>query len=206
MSEKERDFNVLVVDDDEDVGYLFERLLGGPQEVTVATDGYDALEKAKGKKFDLIFIDVRLPGMDGVETLKRLKEVAPDAVVIMMSGHEVSDEVREAFSAGAQDFLAKPFRDVSEIMTIEQVARYLSLHESVSHEPTCCLLNREIGCRAEVTQQNLLSYHEGCPRRLHAVIPAKVNVPFSQMEAKWCPKKRYLSQTMSQMSSRCACE
>ncbi len=129
MSEKERDFNVLVVDDDEDVGYLFERLLGGPQEVTVATDGYDALEKAKGKKFDLIFIDVRLPGMDGVETLKRLKEVAPDAVVIMMSGHEVSDEVREAFSAGAQDFLAKPFRDVSEIMTIEQVARYLSLHE-----------------------------------------------------------------------------
>ncbi len=129
MSEKERDFNVLVVDDDEDVGYLFERLLGGPQEVTVATDGYDALEKAREKKFDLIFIDVRLPGMDGVETLRRLKEVAPDAVVIMMSGHEVSNEVKEAFSAGAQDFLAKPFRDVSEIMTIEQVARYLSLHE-----------------------------------------------------------------------------
>lgn len=124
-----KDFRVLVVDDDRDVGFLFERLLGGPQEVTTALDGSEALEKARQEKFDLVFVDVRLPGMDGVETLKRLKELAPDAVFIMMSGHDVSEEVKEAFLAGAQDFIAKPFRDVSEIMTIEQVARYLSLHE-----------------------------------------------------------------------------
>jgi excisionase family DNA binding protein len=117
------------VDDDKDVGFLFERLLGGPQEVTVAADGYQALEKAEQEDFDLIFLDVRLPGIDGVETLKRLREISPDSVVVMMSGHEVSDKVREAFVAGAQDFISKPFRDVSEIMTIEQVARYLSLHE-----------------------------------------------------------------------------
>jgi two-component system nitrogen regulation response regulator GlnG len=125
----EKEFNVLVIDDDEDVGYLFERLLGGPQKVSIATDGYQAIEKAQGKKFDLIFVDVRLPGMDGVETLKQLKEIAPDAVFIMMSGHDVSEEVKKAFSLGAQDFIPKPFRDVNEIMTIEQVARYLSLHE-----------------------------------------------------------------------------
>jgi excisionase family DNA binding protein len=47
----------------------------------------------------------------------------------MMSGHDVDKEIKEAFALGAQDFLEKPFRDVSEIMTIEQVARYLSLHE-----------------------------------------------------------------------------
>ncbi len=127
MSEK--GFNVLVVDDDADVGFLFERLLGGPQEVSMAVDGYEAIAKAQQKKYDLIFVDVRLPGMDGVETLRRLKEIAPDAVFIMMSGHDVSDEIREAFAVGAQDFIPKPFRDVSEIMTIEQVARYLSLHE-----------------------------------------------------------------------------
>ena len=129
MVEESKEFNVLVVDDDEDVGYLFERLLGGPQEVTIAADGYDAIEKIKVKKFDLIFLDVRLPGLDGVETLKKIKEVSPDTIVIMMSGHEVDDEMKQAFSFGAQDFLEKPFRDVSEIMTIEQVARYLSLHE-----------------------------------------------------------------------------
>ncbi|MBN1933152.1 MAG: response regulator [Anaerolineae bacterium] len=130
MTQEAHEFNVLVVDDDEDVGYLFERLLGGPQEVTIAADGFDALEKAKAKKFDLIFLDVRLPGIDGVETLKQLKEVAPDAIAIMMSGYEdVKEKVKQAFALGAQDFLEKPFRDVSEIMTIEQVARYLSLHE-----------------------------------------------------------------------------
>jgi excisionase family DNA binding protein len=125
----DKGFNVLVVDDDADVGYLFERLLGGPQEVSTAADGYEAVEKAQQQKFDLIFVDVRLPGIDGVETLKQLKELNPDAVFIMMSGHDVSEEVREAFLVGAQDFIPKPFRDVSEIMTIEQVARYLSLHE-----------------------------------------------------------------------------
>ncbi len=130
MTEKTPEFNVLVVDDDEDIGYLFERLLGDPQEVTVAADGLEAIEKAKAKKFDLIFLDVRLPGIDGIETLKQLKEIAPDAIVIMMSGYEdVKEKIKQAFALGAQDFLEKPFRDVSEIMTIEQVARYLSLHE-----------------------------------------------------------------------------
>lgn len=129
MVEESKEFNVLVVDDDEDVGYLFDRLLGGPQKVVIAADGYDALEKVKAKKFDLIFLDVRLPGLGGVETLKKIKELSPDTIVIMMSGHDVDNEIKQAFSFGAQDFLEKPFRDVSEIMTIEQVARYLSLHE-----------------------------------------------------------------------------
>jgi excisionase family DNA binding protein len=125
----EKAFRILVVDDDEDVGLLFERLLGGPQEVRRAVDGYEAIDKAEQEPFDLVFVDVRLPGLDGVQTLRRLQELAPDAVFIMMSGHEVSQEVREAFEIGAQDFIAKPFIDLNEIMTIEQVARYLSLHE-----------------------------------------------------------------------------
>ena len=128
MAEEGKEFRVLVVDDDKDVGVLFERLLGGPQEVTVAKDGHEALEKVQAQDYDLIFLDVRLPGIDGVETLKRLRDISPDAVVVMMSGHEVSGEVKEAFAVGAQDFIAKPFGDVREIMTIEQVARYLSLH------------------------------------------------------------------------------
>ena len=125
----ENEFRILVVDDDQNVGLLFERLLGGPQEVTRVTDGYAALERAQETDYDLIFVDVRLPGLDGVETLRQLKAISPDAIVIMMSGHEVSQEIKEAFELGAQDFIAKPFRDVLEIMTIEQVARYLSLHE-----------------------------------------------------------------------------
>lgn len=126
---KEKSFRVLVVDDEEDIGILFQRLLGGTQQVTVAHDGYEALEKAKEQSFDLVFLDVKLPGMDGVETLEQLKEILPDAIVVMMSGYSVEDEVRRALDIGAQDFIAKPFKDPDQIMTIEQVARYLSLHE-----------------------------------------------------------------------------
>jgi len=124
-------FRVLVVDDDPDIGSLFQRVLGGPsQSVTVVGDGFQAIEKVKeGSKYDLVFLDVRLPGMDGVETLEKFKSLSPDSIVVMMSGYSVEDEVKKALSLGAQDFISKPFEDVDQIMTIEQVARYLSLHE-----------------------------------------------------------------------------
>ena len=126
---KEGTFRVLVVDDEEEIGILFQRLLGGDQKVTVARDGYEALDKAKDQVFDLVFLDVRLPGMDGVETLEQLQKILPAAVVVMMSGYTVEEEIRRAMAMGAQDFISKPFRDPDQIMTIEQVARYLSLHE-----------------------------------------------------------------------------
>lgn len=126
---KEKTFNVLVVDDEEEIGILFQRLLGGDQQVTVARDGYEALEKMQETPFDLVFLDVRLPGMDGVETLEKLKQISPDAIVVMMSGYSVEEEIRRALDMGAQDFISKPFEDTDQIMTIEQVARYLSLHE-----------------------------------------------------------------------------
>jgi excisionase family DNA binding protein len=124
------DFRVLVVDDDPDVGSLFQRLLvGESQSVAVARDGYEALEKVKDVKYDLIFLDVRLPGMNGVETLEKIKSMSPDSVVVMISGYSVEEEIKKAIAMGAQDFIAKPFEDVDQIMTIEEVARYLSLHE-----------------------------------------------------------------------------
>lgn len=122
-------FQVLVVDDDQEIGYMFQRLLGGPQTVTLAHDGYAALDRVKSEKYDLIFMDVRLPGMDGVQTLEAVKAIQPDAIVVMMSGYSVEDEIKRAMAMGAQDFIAKPFEDIDEIMTIEEVARYLSLHE-----------------------------------------------------------------------------
>jgi len=123
-------FRVLVVDDEEQVLRLFQRMLGGPQVVDVASDGYEALEKARQNTYGLVFLDVKLPGgMDGVETLDGLKQLQPDAVVVMMSGYSVEEEIGRAMAMGAVDFLPKPFEDLDEIMTIEEVARYLSLHE-----------------------------------------------------------------------------
>jgi len=126
----QKSFKILVVDDDQEIGYMFQRLLGGPQtSVTIARDGYEALEMIKAEPYNLIFLDVRLPGMDGVQTLEEIKKLRPDSIVVMMSGYSVEEEIKRAMALGAQDFIAKPFEDIDEIMTIEEVARYLSLHE-----------------------------------------------------------------------------
>ncbi len=123
-------FRVLVVDDDPEIGTLFRRVLGNrSQTVTVARDGYEALERVNQEKYDLVFLDVKLPGMDGVETLEKIKNISPDSIVVMMSGYSVEEEIKKAIDMGAQDFLTKPFEDMDQIMTIEEVARYLSLHE-----------------------------------------------------------------------------
>ncbi|MGQ9665949.1 MAG: response regulator [Anaerolineae bacterium] len=128
-AQPQKSFKVLVVDDDQEIGYMFQRLLGGPQTVTIARDGYEALDMIRSEPYDLIFLDVRLPGMDGVQTLEEIKKIRPDSIVVMMSGYSVEEEIKRAMALGAQDFIAKPFEDIDEIMTIEEVARYLSLHE-----------------------------------------------------------------------------
>lgn len=128
-AQPQKSFKVLVVDDDQEIGYMFQRLLGGPQTVTIARDGYEALDMIQSEPYDLIFLDVRLPGMDGVRTLEEIKRIRPDSIVVMMSGYSVEEEIKRAMALGAQDFIAKPFEDIDEIMTIEEVARYLSLHE-----------------------------------------------------------------------------
>jgi len=128
--ENAKTFHVLVVDDDPEVGALFRKVLGdSSQSVTVARDGHEAMEKVSAQKYDLIFLDVKLPGMDGVETLEKIKSISPDSIVVMMSGYSVEEEVKKAMEMGAQDFISKPLEDVDQIMTIEEVARYLSLHE-----------------------------------------------------------------------------
>ncbi len=67
-----------------------------------------------------------MPGMDGVETLEKIKSMSPDSIVVMMSGYSVEEEVKRALALGATDFISKPFEDVDQIMTIEEVAHYLS--------------------------------------------------------------------------------
>ena len=129
-SQEPNNFRVLVVDDDPEIGTLFRRVLANrSQTVTVARDGYEAIEKISADKYDLIFLDVKLPGMDGIETLEKIKSISPDSIVVMMSGYSVEEEIKKAIDIGAQDFIPKPFEDMDHIMTIEEVARYLSLHE-----------------------------------------------------------------------------
>jgi len=112
MSER---YRVLVIDDDPGVRDYMEALVSrqGYQVFAVA-DGEEALRTLDETQPDLVTLDVVLPGMDGLETLRRLKDGLPDVPVVMLSGHGQARTIVDAMRLGASDFLRKPF-EVEEL-------------------------------------------------------------------------------------------
>src|SRR5512137_3063607 len=101
---------ILVVDDEKLIRWsVSERLTRDGYAVTTAESGEQALEALTAEPPDLVLLDVQLPGIDGVETLRRALAILPDATVIMMSAHSTVDVAVEAMKHGALDFLVKPF-------------------------------------------------------------------------------------------------
>jgi DNA-binding NtrC family response regulator len=108
--------NVLVVDDEEQFLKVFsQRLEGRGLKVDTSTTGEDALKRVKDKEFDAIVLDLVMPGMSGIETLKRIRAENPDVQIIILTGHGTIEKTVEAVKEGAIDFLEKP-ADLSKIM------------------------------------------------------------------------------------------
>ena len=107
---------VLLVDDEEDfLKTLAERLETRGLQVTTATSGEKALASVEGQEYDLIVLDLAMPGFDGIETLKRIKALQPEVEIIMLSGQGSIRTSIEAMKLGACDFLQKPV-DINELM------------------------------------------------------------------------------------------
>lgn len=105
-----KSFRVLVVDDKVVVRDLFERamkVMG--HKVVCVEDGRKAIEKIKEEPFDIVFLDMIMPGMDGLETFKIIKELNSELPVVMMTGFAIEGEMKEALKLGAFDCLYKPF-------------------------------------------------------------------------------------------------
>jgi len=110
--------NILVVDDLKSMRLT----LGGILEdegynVVLAEDGYQAIEAAKQTSFALAFMDIKMPGINGVQAFREIKKINPQAAVIMMTAYPVEDLVREAVEEGAYAVVYKPF-DVENILSI----------------------------------------------------------------------------------------
>jgi two-component system response regulator AtoC len=106
---------VLVIDDDPSIrDYLHTLATRQGYGVHTATDGESALAGLDRTRPDLITLDTVLPGMDGLETLRRIKQRIPEVPVIMLSGHGQARTIVEAMRLGATDFLRKPF-EVEEL-------------------------------------------------------------------------------------------
>jgi two-component system response regulator HydG len=107
--------SILVVDDEAAMREsLKDWLMEDGYEVSVASSGENAIAMAGEKGFDVILLDLKMPGMDGLEALKKLKEVSPEAEILMMTAYATVDTAVLAMKEGAFDYLVKPF-DPDEI-------------------------------------------------------------------------------------------
>ena len=107
---------VLIVDDERAIrNSLKEILTDEGYDADTAEDGADALRKVEKEKFDVIFCDIKMPGMDGIEVLDKLVEMGVDAAVVMISGHGDIDTAVECIKKGAFDFVQKPL-DLNRIL------------------------------------------------------------------------------------------
>lgn len=108
--------SVLVVDDEEQFLKAFsQRLQGRGMKVDTATSGEEAVKRVKGKEFDAVILDLVMPGMGGIETLKRIKSENPDLQIIMLTGHGTVEKSVEAMKLGVVDFIEKP-ADMGKIL------------------------------------------------------------------------------------------
>ncbi len=127
--------NVLVVDDEEQFIKVFsERLKVRGLKVDTATSGEDAIKRVKGREFDTIFMDLVMPGIDGIETLKKIRKESPELQIIILTGHGTIDKSVEAMKEGAVGFLEKP-ADIEKILdTIAEAKRKKALLVEKKHE------------------------------------------------------------------------
>ena len=107
---------ILIIDDERSIRNTLKEILEFEgHEISLAEDGASGLEAAASGNFDVIFCDIKMPGMDGVEVLDKLSESGNEAPVVMISGHGSIDTAVECIKKGAYDFIQKPL-DLNRIL------------------------------------------------------------------------------------------
>ena len=118
---------VLIVDDDNGIRFTLEGIIEDEgYSVRGAKDGYQAIELVKETSFHWVFMDIRMPGLNGLETYLEIKKISPDSNVVMMTGFSVEALVKEALEEGVYAVLHKP-------LPVEQVLNLLRTN-SLSEE------------------------------------------------------------------------
>jgi DNA-binding NtrC family response regulator len=136
--------SVLIVDDDpgmtksladilEDMGY----------EVAVAEDGYCAIQMIRERPFDVALMDIKMPGINGVETFREVKHISPSTRVMMMTAYSVEDLVREALDEGAYDVIYKPL-DIDKVVEFVEGAERGALILVVDDDWRVCKTLRDV--------------------------------------------------------------
>jgi len=124
----EQHFKVLVADDEPTIRELMSLVLERDgHTVATANDGVKALELLKEQRYDALLSDIQMPHMNGLELLKRAREIQPDLIVVVMTGFGTIETAVEAIKGGAADFITKPIRDLEQIPLIFKKAKQFQL-------------------------------------------------------------------------------
>ncbi|MFA6472892.1 MAG: response regulator [Candidatus Latescibacterota bacterium] len=113
-------YSILVVDDEKNIRLtLVQALEALDLEIDTAINGEEALSKLKERFFKIILLDLKLPGMDGMEVLRRVRKMYPECRVVIISAHGTIESAVEALKLGAVDFIEKPFvpKEIRELVS-----------------------------------------------------------------------------------------
>ncbi len=113
--------SILVVDDEAGPRESLRMILNQEHDVRIASSGADALEMIREQLPDLVFLDIRMPEMEGTEVLRRIKEIAPEVEVAMITAYAAVQSAQRAMRLGALDYITKPF-GVSEVEDVVERA------------------------------------------------------------------------------------
>lgn len=120
VRERSDAIRTLVVDDERPIRLLMEKELPrAGHMVTCAGSGEDALEQLRMREFDVILLDLKMPGIGGMEALRRIRDSGSSAEVVILTGHPDVDSAIQAMKLGAYDYLTKPFK----LAELEEVLR-----------------------------------------------------------------------------------
>ena len=116
--------SVLIVDDDISFARTMSLVLRHRGwEVVIAANGFEAIDRVRERTFDMIFTDIVMPVIDGVETFKHIKDISPDSRVVMMTGYAVQDRVEAALREGAHTVVYKPLDMEKVVALVEERTR-----------------------------------------------------------------------------------
>ena len=142
--------SVLIVDDEKNIRLTLSQALEGMGvETDTAADGEEALAKLKEKEFGLILLDLKMPGIDGMEVLHRISEIRPDIRIIILTAYGTVELAVEAMKLGAADFIQKPFtpEEIRELVSRVLDREEIDEQKAVGYGASIELAKRCIGDR-----------------------------------------------------------
>src|SRR5215813_10397025 len=148
---------LLLIDDETDVQYSFQRIFDSPEvELTTASSGEEGLKLIPRTKPDLVLMDIRMGGINGLETLRRIRQMDSRLLVILMTAYGTTQTAIEAMKLGAYDYLLKPF-DVPKLkeIVLKALKAAQDMRQIVSYQPLLETEDYEAGIvgRSEAMQQ-----------------------------------------------------